>query len=110
MDCDYKDEDKLYGDKREDEHPPVLNTQEKLREKIKRIEQASGKMLRSAAKMIIGQHASGDEKDKAKVIETLDKAEEELKKNRGGAVSMSDPKARFMVKKRSEKSYHIIHR
>lgn len=38
-----KEEDKLYGDKRGDELPPELNTQEKLQEKIKEIEQASGK-------------------------------------------------------------------
>ena len=37
------EEDKLYGDKRGDELPPELNTQEKLQEKIKEIEQASGK-------------------------------------------------------------------
>ena len=38
-----KEEDKLYGDKRGDELPPELNTQEQLQEKIKEIEQASGK-------------------------------------------------------------------
>ncbi len=32
------EEDKLYGDKKGDELPPELNTQEKLREKIKEIE------------------------------------------------------------------------
>ena len=58
------EEDKLYGDKRGDELPPELNTQEKLQEKIKEIEQASGKRLKSAAKKIIEQHVLGDEKAK----------------------------------------------
>ena len=42
-----EEEDKLYGDKRGDELPPELNTQEKLRKKIKELEEASVRLLRS---------------------------------------------------------------
>ena len=72
------EEDKLYGDKRGDELPPELNTQEKLREKIKEIEEASGKKMKNAAKKIIEQHVLGDELQKEQIIEKLDKAEGEL--------------------------------
>ncbi|NQE54517.1 hypothetical protein C5S29_13085 [ANME-1 cluster archaeon GoMg3.2] len=42
-----KEEDKLYGDKRGDELPPELNTQEKTREKIKEIEESSGQKMKA---------------------------------------------------------------
>jgi transposase len=102
------EEDKLYGDKRGDELPPELNTQEKLREKIKEIEEASGKKMKNAAKNIIEQHALGDENDKEKVMKKLDKAEEELTKSGQVAVSITDPESRFMEnkKKRIELSYN----
>ena len=103
-----EEEDRLYGDKRGDELPPELNTQEKLRKKIRELKQASGKRLKNAAKKIIEQHALGDERDKEKVKKKLDKAEEEL--NNGGqkAVSITDPESRFMEnkKKRKELSYN----
>ncbi|GAH29479.1 unnamed protein product [marine sediment metagenome] len=103
-----EEEDKLYGDKRGDELPPELNTQEKLRKKIKEIKQASGKRLKNAAKKIIEQHALGDENQKERIIEKLDKAEEELNKSGQSAVSITDPEARFMKnkKERIELSYN----
>ena len=103
-----KEEDKLYGDKRGDELPPELNTQEKIREKIKEIEEASGQKMKGAAKKIIVQHVLGDEKDKAAIMKKLDKAEEELTKSGQGAVSITDPESRFMEnkKKRKELSYN----
>nr|QNO58230.1 hypothetical protein DKLEMCON_00012 [Methanosarcinales archaeon ANME-1 ERB7] len=103
-----KEEDKLYGDKRGDELPPELNTQEKIREKIKEIEEASGQKMKGAAKKTIVQHVLGDEKDKATIMKKLDKAEEELTKSGQGAVSITDPESRFMEnkKKRKELSYN----
>jgi hypothetical protein len=59
-----EEEDKLYGDRRGDELPPELNTQQKIREKLKEIEQASDRKLKSAAKKIIAQHVLGDELQK----------------------------------------------
>jgi len=55
-----KEEDKLYGDKSGDELPPEHNTQEKISEKIKEIEEASGQKMKGAAKKIIVQHVLGD--------------------------------------------------
>jgi transposase len=103
-----EEEDRLYGDKRGDELPPELNTQEKLRKKIKEIKQASGKRLKNVAKKIIEQHALGDENQKGRIIEKLDKAEEELNKSGQSAVSITDPEARFMKnkKERIELSYN----
>ena len=103
-----EEEDKLYGDKRGDELPPELNTQQKIREKLKEIEQASNRKLRSAAKNIIEQHALGDELQKEQIIEKLDNAEEELNKSGQSAVSITDPEARFMKskKERIELSYN----
>ncbi|NQE53231.1 hypothetical protein C5S29_06525, partial [ANME-1 cluster archaeon GoMg3.2] len=54
-----EEEDKLYGDKRGDELPPELNTKKKLREKIKEIEEASGKKMKNASKKIIEQYVLG---------------------------------------------------
>jgi transposase len=103
-----KEEDKLYNDKRGDELPPELNTQEKIREKINEIAKASGQKMNGAAKRIIEQHVLGDEKDKEAVMEKIDKAEEELTKSGQGAVSIADPESRFMEnkKKRKELSYN----
>lgn len=103
-----EEEDKLYGDKRGDELPPELNTLQKIREKLKEIEQASGRKLKSAAKKIIEQHTLGDENQKEQIIEKLDKAEEELNKSGQSAVSITDPEARFMKNKkgRIELSYN----
>ena len=39
-----EEEDRLYGDKRGDELPPELDTQEKIRKKIEELEKASGKV------------------------------------------------------------------
>nr|QNO50839.1 hypothetical protein CMPLHDHG_00004 [Methanosarcinales archaeon ANME-1 ERB6] len=85
-----------------------LNTQQKIREKLKEIEQASNRKLKSAAKNIIEQHALGDELQKEQIIEKLDKAEEELNKSGQSAVSITDPEARFMKnkKERIELSYN----
>lgn len=103
-----EEEDKLYGDKRGDELPPELNTQDKIREKIEEIEHARGKKLKRAAKNIIEQHALGDEKQKEKIEEKVKKAEEEIKESEQGAVSLTDPESRFMEnkKKRKELSYN----
>ncbi|MDI6886549.1 MAG: IS1182 family transposase [archaeon] len=103
-----EEEDRLYGEKRGDELPSELDTQEKLRKKIEEIEQASGIGLKSAAKKIIEQYARGDERDKEKVMKKLDKAEEELNKSGQGAVSLTDHEARFMEnkKKRTALSYN----
>jgi len=103
-----EEEDKLYGDKRGDELPPELNTQRKIREKLKEIEEASGRRLKSAAKRIIEQHALGDELQKEQIEDKLKKAEEELKKSGQKAVSLTDPEARFMEnkKERIELSYN----
>ena len=103
-----EEEDKLYGDKRGDELPPELNTQQKIREKLKEIEQASGRKLKSLVAKIIEQHTLGDELQKEQIIEKLDKAEEELDKSGQSAVSITDPEARFMKNKkgRIEFSYN----
>ncbi|KAF5412276.1 MAG: hypothetical protein C5S38_08540 [Candidatus Methanophagaceae archaeon] len=98
-----KEEDKLYGDKRGDELPPELNTQAKIREKIKELEEASGKRMKNAAKTIIEQHVLGDDRDKERVIEKLDKAKEELNKSDQDAVSITDPESRFMQNKKGRK-------
>jgi len=103
-----EEEDKLYGDKRGDELPPELNTKKKLRDKIKEIEEASGKKMKNASKKIIEQYVLGDEDDKEKIMKKLDKAEGELTKSGQGAVSITDPESRFMEnkKKRKELSYN----
>ena len=85
-----EEEDRLYGDKRGDELPPELDTQEKIRNKIEGIEKASGKVLNSAAMNIIEQYALGDERGKA----------EELNRSGQSAVSITDPEARFMKNKK----------
>ena len=59
-----EEEDKIYGDKRGDELPPELDTQEKIRKKIEEIEQSQGKRLKRAAKTIIEAHTTGDENQK----------------------------------------------
>jgi transposase len=103
-----EEEDKLYGDKRGDELPPELNTQQKIREKLKEIEEGSGRRLKRAAKRIVEQHALGDELRKEQIEDKLKKAEEELKKSGQKAVSLTDPEARFMEnkKERIELSYN----
>jgi transposase len=103
-----EEEDKLYGDKRGDELPPELNTQEKLRKKIKELEESRGGRLKRAAKSIIEQHALGDEHKRARVEDKLERAEYELKEGRQDTVSLSDHEARFMKnkKERIELSYN----
>jgi transposase len=59
--------------------------------------------LKNAAKTIIKQYALGDANDKEKVIEKLDKAEEELNTSGQGAVSITDPESRFMQNKKGRK-------
>ncbi|PXF53041.1 MAG: IS5/IS1182 family transposase, partial [Candidatus Methanophagaceae archaeon] len=95
-----EEEDRLYGDKRGDELPPELDTQEKIRKKIEELEKASGKVLNSAAMNIIEQYALGDERGKKEVMEKLDKAEKELNRSGQSAVSITDPEARFMKNKK----------
>ncbi|NQE45025.1 hypothetical protein C5S31_03245, partial [ANME-1 cluster archaeon GoMg2] len=77
-------------------------------DKITEVEQSSGKKFKSAAKKVIEQHALGDANDKEKVMEKLDKAEEELNTSGQSAVSLTDHEARFMdnKKKRIELSYN----
>jgi transposase len=103
-----EEEDKLYGDKRGDELPPELDTQEKLRKKIKELEEARGGRFKRAAKKIIEQHALGDELQKERIDENLKKAEEELKESGQNVVSLTDPESRFMKnkKERIELSYN----
>lgn len=103
-----QEEDRLYGDRRGDELPPELNTQEKIHRKIEEIEQCRGKKLKTAARKIIKQHACGNERRKKKIMEKVGKAEEEIKKSGQKAVSLSDPESRFMEnkKKRKELSYN----
>ena len=103
-----EEEDSIYGDKRGDELPPELDTKEKIRKKIKEIEQSQGKKLKRAAKTIIEAHATGDENQKKKIEEKINKAEVEIKKSGQKAVSITDPESRFMEnkKKRNELSYN----
>jgi transposase len=103
-----EEEDELYGDRRGDELPQELNTQDKIRKKIEEIEQAKGKRLKRAAKRIITEHALGDEEQKEKIVEKLEKAEEEITESGQVAVSLSDPEARFMENKKNriELSYN----
>ncbi len=98
-----EEEDRLYGDKSGDELPPELNTQEKILKKIEEIEHSRGKKLKSAARNIIEQHALGDEKQKEKIEEKVNKAEEELKESGQSAVSLTDPESRFMENKKKRK-------
>jgi len=100
-------EDRLYGDKRGDELPPERDNREKIRRKIEEYKEASGTRLKRAAKQLIEQHELGDESQKEKILEKLDKAEEELKKSEQSAVSLTDPEARFMKSgQRTELSYN----
>jgi len=103
-----EEEDCLYGDRRGDELPPELNTQEKIRKKIEEIEQSRGKKLKRAARRAIEQHAVGDEQQKKRVMGKVRKASEEIEKSGQKAVSFSDPESRFMEnkKKRKELSYN----
>jgi transposase len=103
-----EEEDRLYGDHRGDELPPELNTQEKIRRKIKEIEETEGKPLKQAAKKILRQHLGGDEQQKRHVIGKIKNAEQKLMMSGQKVVSASDPEARFMVnkKKRIELSYN----
>ena len=103
-----EEEDKLYGDKRGDELPPELNTQEKLRKKIRELEESRGGKLKRAAKRIIEQHALGDEQKRARIENKLERAEEELKESGQNVVSLTDPESRFMEnkKERIELSYN----
>jgi transposase len=102
-----EEEDQLYGDKRGDELPPGPDTREKIRRKIEEYKEASGKRLKRAAKQLIEQHALGDESQKGKIREKLDKAAEEITKSEQSAVSLIDPEARFMESgQRTELAYN----
>jgi len=103
-----EEEDKLYGDRRGDELPPELNTQEKIRKKIEEIEKSRGKQLKRTSKRIIEKYTTGNEKEKKRIEKKLDKAEDEIKKSGQKAVSITDPESRFMEnkKKRNELSYN----
>ena len=94
-----EEEDRLYGDKRGDELPPELDSPEKIRKKLQELEEASGKRVKRATKHLIEQYAHGDARQKEKILEKLDKAEEEITKSEQRAVSLSDPEARFMGNK-----------
>jgi len=98
-----EEEDRRYGDRRGDELPPELNTQEKIRRKVEEIEQAQGKKFKSAAKKILTRHAGGDERQKKQVMDTVNKAESEIIRSGQKAVSLSDPEARFMENKKKQK-------
>jgi transposase len=104
-----EEEDKLYGDTRGDELPPELNTQEKLRKKIRELEESRGGKLKRAAKRIIEQHALGDEHKRASLEDQLERTEEELKESGQNVVSLTDPESRFMEnkKERIEPSYNL---
>ena len=103
-----EEEDRRYGDRRGDELPPELNTQEKIRRMIEELEQARGKKFKSAAKKILTHYARGDEEQKKQVMDTVNKAEREIVRGGQKAVSLSDPEARFMENKkhRKELSYN----
>jgi len=98
-----EEEDRFYGDHRGDELPPELNTPEKIRRKIKEIEEAQGKPLKQAAKKILGQHLSGDEQRKKQILGKIKKAEQEITMSGQKVVSLSDPEARFMENKKKWK-------
>ena len=98
-----EEEDRLYGDRRGDELPPELNTQEKIRRKIKEIEEMQGKPLKQAAKKILRQHLDGDEQQKKQLLGKIKKAEQEITRSGQKAVSVSDPEARFMENKKKWK-------
>jgi len=98
-----EEEDQLYGDRRGDELPPELNTQEKIRRKIKEIEEAQGKPLKQAAKKILRQHLAGDEQRKKQILGKIKKAEQEITRSGQKVVSVSDPEARFMENKKKWK-------
>jgi transposase len=102
-----EEEDQLYGDKRGDELPPGPDIREKIRRKIEEFKETSGKRLKRAAKQLIEQHALGDDSQKGKIREKLDKAAEEITKSEQRAVSLIDPEARFMENgQRTELSYN----
>ena len=103
-----EEEDSMYGDERGDKLPPELDTKEKIREKIKEIEQSQGKKLKRAAKILIEAHVTGDENQKKKIEGKINRAEEEINKSSQKAVSITDPESRFMLnkKKRYELSYN----
>jgi hypothetical protein len=61
------------------------------------------KLKANASRTIIEQHVLGDDSDKERVIEKLDKAKEELNKSDQGAVSITDPESRFMQNKKGWK-------
>ena len=98
-----EEEDRLYGDRRGDELPPELNTPEKIRRKIKEIEETQGKPLKQAAKKILRQHLTGDEQQRKQVLGKIKKAEQEITRSGQKAVSVSDPEARFMENKKKWK-------
>jgi hypothetical protein len=98
-----EEEDKRYGERRGDELPPDLNTQEKIRKRIEEIEEERGKRLKRASKKIIEKHTTGNEKEKERIEEKLNKAEEEVAKSGQKAVSITDPESRFMENKKKQK-------
>ena len=91
-----EEEDRLYGDKRGDELLPELDSPEKIRKKLKELEEASGKSVKRATKHLIEQYAHGDARQREKIREKLEKAKEELTTSGQTAVSLSDPEARFI--------------
>lgn len=94
-------EDEYYGDKRGDELPPELNTQEKIEKKIEELEKIRDSKLKRAAKNIIKQHALSNNQQKERIEETLKKAEENIKESGQNAISLTDSESRFMDNKKN---------
>ena len=93
------------GDKNHEEIKKKVDEEreKKVDEEIEKMEKAKGKRLKRTAKKIIKRHALGDEMQKEKVMEKIEKVEEEIMKSGQDAVSVTDPEARFMKNKKKHK-------
>lgn len=108
-----REEDKIYGEKRGDEIPAELTSREKVHEIIKKVREENSdaknedKIRRSSFRLLEQAVSSPEQKDK--VLEQLNKAEEELKNTQQSTVSLSDPESRWMKNKknRMEFSYNL---
>ena len=76
---------------------------EKIKKKIKEIEEKDEKRLNHTSKKVILRHALGSDKQKEHINEKLTKAKEEIEKSGQKSVSITDPEARFMENKKKMK-------
>lgn len=97
------EEDTQYGDSRGDELPQELDNMEKIKKKIKEIEEKDEKRLNHTSKKVIIRHAFGNDEQKENINEKLTKAKEEIEKSGQKSVSITDPEARFMENKKKMK-------